>query len=110
MTAELIRTAAEKNFRESGTHELSVFASADLDIEGVILAAREHDPRAVPHSRIQVATAAAVRGVGCRLVHDEPPRCHCSLMFSAEPSITDIEALMSVFSEPIGNPFPLSRR
>lgn len=110
MTTELIRTAAEKNFRDSGTYELSVFASADLDLEGIILAAREHDPRAVPHSRIQVTTAAAVRGVGCHLVHDEPPPCHCSLMFSAKPSITNLEALSSVFSDPIANPFPLPRR
>lgn len=110
MTTDLIRTATGKNFHESGTYELSVFASADLDIEGIILAAREHDPRAVPHSRIQVTTAAAVRGVGCRLVHDEPPPCHCSLMFSTKPSITNIKALSSVFSEPIANPSPLPRR
>ena len=109
MTRELM-DPRPKNFRESGTYELSVFVSADLNIEGIILAAREHDPRAVPHRRIQVATAAAVRGVGCRLAHDEPPPCHCSLKFSEAPSDHDLDALSKVFGEPVGNPFPLPRR
>ena len=110
MTAQLVRIAAEKSFRESGVYELSVFASTQLDIQGIVLAARQHDPKALPHNRLQVSTAAAIRSTGCQLIFSEPPPGHCSLKFSSAPSDDDLEELSQAFDHPIPNPFPLSRR
>ena len=110
MTIGVARSAAEKNYREAGVYELSVFASEDLDVAGIVLAAREDDPRALPHNKLQTSPAKAIRSAGCQLVYSEPPRGHCSLTFSTPPTDRDFEALLKALGEPIANPFPLSRR
>jgi hypothetical protein len=106
ITVALVRATAERHFREKGSYEVSVFASAQLDVPTIILAAREHDQRAVPHKRVQVTTARAIRAIGCELVRDEPPPCHCSLKFAEAPSDDLLDALAGAFGEPMDNPHP----
>lgn len=101
MTLRLLRSSAEIHNRRYGSYDLSVWASADFYTHEI---ARLVGSEELPHTRMQVSTAGAVRAAGCEILLTEPPPGHHSIRFLAEPTDDELGALMKVFSTPRTNP------
>jgi hypothetical protein len=107
MTGLNLRGSAETHFALHGQYCLSFWASADLDVAGIVRAARAQGvitgDRNVPHGRVQVSTAGRIRAAGYELIPSPPPG-HYSLVLPDPPSDGDFEAVMSAFNDPEPNP------
>jgi hypothetical protein len=107
MTLRNLRDSAEAEYGDSGEYALSFWASSELDVGGIVRAARAQGKltgdRNIPHGRVQVGTAARVRAAGFNLVPTPPPG-HCSLVFPNPPTDADLEAVMGAFNDPEQNP------
>ena len=109
MTLENLASSAEFHYSETGGegYALSFWASAELDVAGIVRAAREQGAidgeRYIPHGRVQVATAGKIRAAGYELIPTPPPG-HYSLELPDPPTNSDYEAVMSAFDDPVPNP------
>lgn len=97
-----VQSSARTNLREEGLLAVSVFASTELDVEGVVDAARSHG-RYLPHGSIHASTARKVRDAGAELVYTPPPPGHYSLVFP-EDSNSAYTAVMDAFDGPVPTP------
>lgn len=95
-SASTLDKQAEANLREHGERSLSVFASADLDLEGIVREARSYG-RYLPHGHMATTTAGKLRGLGLELRSSPPPPGHYSLMIPHDATDDLFERLMMVF-------------
>jgi hypothetical protein len=102
-----LSASAEAEYAETGEYALSFWASADLDVGGIVRAARHQGEltgdRNIPHGRVQVSTAGRIRAAGFDLVATPPPG-HYSLVLPDPPTVADYAAVMSAFDSPVPNP------
>lgn len=109
MTVLNLEASAKVHHRLSNGAEyaLSFWASANLDLEGIVRNAREQGAltgdRNIPHGKVQVSSAGKIRAAGFELVPTAPPG-HYSLTLSDPPTVDDYEAVMSAFDDPEPNP------
>lgn len=106
MKLRSLRAGVDKAFKMRGHHDVSVWTFPDLDAAGVARRVRELDPSCehLPHARMQAARVGDLRELGVDILLTEPPPYHHSIRFETRPADTNLEALMSVFSEPQPNP------
>lgn len=61
----------------------------------------------IPHGQVQVGNVGRLLAAGFGIEHDPSngqAECHYNVTFSSEPEITDAEAFIACFDEPISNP------
>lgn len=106
MTEKNLRSSFERSFREDGVYDISVWASAQLDADGIAHWVRQRDPNCehLPHNRLQESTVGAIRGCGADVLLTEPPEGHHSVRFPVSPTDDQVEALMAAFDPPRRNP------
>jgi hypothetical protein len=107
MTLLNVRARLETDFATTGEHSLSFWASAELDVGGIVGAARAQGvidgERYLPHGQVQVASMANLRAAGFELVPTPPPG-HYSLMWGDPPPDEDLQRVIDAFDAPIPNP------
>ena len=72
--------------------------------QDVLRACTEGD---IPHGQVQVGTTQRLITAGFSIEHDPSDgqaACHYNVLFGNEPKITDAEAFIECFDEPIPNP------
>ena len=107
MKPQALASGFEAAFRANGNYDISVEASAQLDVHGLVQWVRSIDPECenrLPHNKIQVSTVGAIRAVGADVVLTEPPEGHHSVRFQVQPTDDDLTALMAAFEQPQENP------
>ena len=87
---------------------LSVFA-ADPAAHGSVNSAISAACRGgqVPHRKVRVTQAGALRRLGFKLVQDSSDgqaECHYHVVFSGDPTIVEVQAFVDCFGDPIFNP------
>jgi hypothetical protein len=110
-TPRLVSGAVERHFAmqsrdgRPGTYDASVWSFAALYAEEIVRVVRELNRGDLPHTRMQTATAGAVRALGYQVIRTLPDKPgHYSVRFPSRPADTDIDAFLNILSPPRPTP------
>lgn len=98
---------------EDGNGPLSSYCAerrASAVAQDVLRACTEGD---IPHGQVQVGSVERLLAAGLVLEHDPAKgqgQCHYNVVFDDDPKITDAEAFIRCFDEPIPNPSGTKKR
>jgi hypothetical protein len=95
-----LRTSLETAFVEDGFYELSFFGENGFSVEEILAVA------ALLNAQIRTSTVGRIRSVGLEPFRSPPPPLHLTVMFRANPTDDELEALIGTFDRPISNPSP----